>query len=345
MIQLNKLRIDLPRFSIQDIDLSIEKGEFFTLLGPTGAGKTLVLEAIMGLAPVSSGQIIVAGKDVTHLPPEKRGMGIVYQDYALFPHLTVLKNITYGLHYRKIDEQPTQKNLDRLIDQLNLSHLVDRSIHNLSGGEKQRVSLARALAVNPSVLLLDEPLSALDPNFREDIRQVLKKLHQELRITFLMVTHDFAEALFLGERMAIINLGKIEQIDPVSRVFQRPATPFVADFVGMKNIFPATFNKNRAIVDNLELCLQAPPEGRKRYVGIRAEDVSISKLRPSNNGLNVFKGRVSDIIDRGLYYEISVSTEEVVFRAMLTKSALFEIDPSETKGIYIAIPSSAIHVF
>jgi molybdate/tungstate transport system ATP-binding protein len=205
--------------------------------------------------------------------------------------------------------------------------------------------LARALAVNPSVLLLDEPLSALDPNFREDLRDVLKKLHQEVGITFLMVTHDFAEALFLGERTAILNLGKIEQIGPVSEVFQRPVTPFVAKFVGMKNVFPATFKDTKAVVDDLKLRLPGPPEGHKRYVAIRAEDIVITKEKLCGNANNLFSGKIIEVIDRGPYHEVSVRTSNVMLGAILTNSALFEMKLPEGKDVHIAIPSSAIHVF
>ncbi len=343
MIKIESLRIELPGFVLKDVELSIQDGEFFTLLGPTGAGKTLVLEAIAGVAPITSGRIWVKGRDITHLPPEQRGIGIVYQDYALFPHLSVLENITYGLRYHKADPQASKKWVRALIEQLGLQRLTKRSVRYLSGGEKQRVSLARALAVNPSVLLLDEPLSALDPNFREDIRDVLKKLHQEVKITFLMVTHDFADMLFLGQRTAILNRGKIEQIGSVSDVFERPATPFVADFLGMKNVFPATFEGTRAIVDGLELRLETPPGDHKSYVAIRSEDIIIRKDKISENGMSVIQGKIADINDRGLFHEVSVNTGKVVFRSTLSKRDLFSLNLSEKKDVYIAIRSSDIH--
>jgi len=345
MIEIESLRIVLSGFALQEIDLSIQDGEFFTLLGPTGAGKTLVLEAIAGVVPITSGRIRVKERDITDLAPEQRGIGIVYQDYALFPHLSVLENITYGLSYHRTDPQASKKWVEWLMERLGLQPLVHRSIYYLSGGEKQRVALARALAVNPSVLLLDEPLSALDPNFREEIRDVLKKLHEEVGITFLMVSHDFAEVLFLGQRTAILNRGRIEQIGPVSEVFQRPATPFVAEFVGMKNVFSATFEDAKAVVDDLELHLQGPPERDKRYVAIRSEDIVLSKEKLSRNGINIFQGKVLELADRGIYHEVSVRTGNVIFRAILTKSALFEMRLLEGKGVHIAIPSSAIHVF
>jgi molybdate/tungstate transport system ATP-binding protein len=345
MINIKSLRIELPGFTLQDINLSIEDGEFFTFLGPTGAGKTLVLEAIAGIVPITGGHILVKNKDITHLPPDQRGIGIVYQDYALFPHLSVLENITYGLRYHKEDQRKSGNRVKKLIAQLGLKALAQRSIQHLSGGEKQRVSLARALAVNPSVLLLDEPLSALDPNFREEIREVLKKLHERLETTFLMVTHDFAEAMFLGQRTAIINRGKIEQIGSVSEVFKKPSTPFVAQFVGMKNVFPASFNGAMAMVDGLELQIKSIPPDSKGYVAIRPENVLIRNDISFKKDMNVFKGKVLDVTNRGPYYEISARAGKVIFKAMLSKSDLFEIGLSETKSVNISIRQSDIHVF
>ncbi|MBW1700926.1 MAG: ABC transporter ATP-binding protein [Deltaproteobacteria bacterium] len=344
MIKIDSLRIELAGFTLQDIDLSIQDGEFFTLLGPTGAGKTLVLEAIAGVTPITSGRIWVKGRDITHLSPEQRGIGIVYQDYALFPHLSVLENITYGLRYHKADLQASRKWIKKLMAQLGLQALSQRSIRHLSGGEKQRVALARALAVNPSVLLLDEPLSALDPNFREEIREVLKKLHQRLETTFLMVTHDFAEALFLSERTAVLNRGNIEQVGRISEVFRHPATLFVAEFMGMKNIFPAIFKDTKALVENVGLDLEVPPGIHKGLLAIRPEDIIIRKKKFSGNGMNAFQGKVLDVIDRGPYNDVSVRIGDVIFSAMLGKNDLFELDLRNGKDVHISIPASAIHV-
>jgi len=344
MIRLESLRIELSGFTVQDIDLSIDDGEFFMLLGPTGAGKTLVLEAIAGILTITDGRIIVKDRDITGLSPEARGIGIVYQDYALFPHLCVLDNITYGLRYHRNDEGGSKKWVKWLMDQLGLKHLAERSVKNLSGGESQRVALARALAVNPSVLLLDEPLSALDPNFREEIREVLKQLHKEVGITFLMVTHDFAEALFLGERMAVIHQGKLEQTGPVIDVFQRPLTPFVAEFVGMKNIFPAVFEQGTAFIDELALEVEPAPTKGQGYVAIRPEDIVIKKEAVSDNGINLLKAEVLNVIQRGPYYEVSVKAGKMVFQSMLSKSDLIDMAITEARDIYLAIRMSDIHV-
>jgi len=345
MIEIKDLFIKFPGFALEDINLSIQDGEFFMLLGPTGAGKTLILEAIAGIVPITSGRILVKGKEITRLSPEHRGTSIVYQDYALFPHLSVLKNITYGLRYHKTDPKASKKRVIRLMEQLRLQSIAQRSIHNLSGGEKQRIALARALAVNASVLLLDEPLSALDPNFREDIRELLKRLHQEVETTFLMVTHDFAEAMFLGQRMAVLNYGKIDQIGPVREVFKKPATPFAAKFMGIKNVFHASFKDTTARVHDLELHLQSPPGENKRYVAIRPEDIMIGRNGAFGNDRNAFQSKVSGVTDRGPYYEVSARTDDVIFRVMLSKNDFLKLELQKGKDIHLSIRSSDIHVF
>ncbi len=345
MIEIDGLSMELSSFALYNINLSVRNGEFFTLLGPTGAGKTLILEAIAGVSPINGGCICLDGRDVTRLPPEKRGVGIVYQDYALFPHLSVKENVVYGLRYRKIDPEESSDWVDWLVERLGIRSLLNRFPPTLSGGEKQRVALARALAVRPSLLLLDEPLSALDPNFREEIRELLKKLHRELKITFLMVTHDFSEALFLSERSAIINNGRIEQVGPISDVFNKPSSPFVAEFVGMKNVFRAGFNGARALLDDLELHLSRPPDGHKDYIAIRPEDVLIGVESSSPDNANVFHGELCERIDRGLYLEVSIRRGNLLFKAVLTKRDLFERNLQEKTEVRVSIDPSAIHVF
>ena len=345
MIRIQSLRIDLPGFTVQDIDLDIREGEFFTFLGPTGAGKTVVLEAIAGMIPVTSGRIFINGRDMTRVPPEGRGIGIVYQDYALFPHLTVLENIRYGLRYHPSANDSSKMKVKDLMAQLGIESLAERAITHLSGGEKQRVALARALVVKPSVLLLDEPLSALDPNFREEIREVLKELNHSLNTTFLMVTHDFAEALFLSRRTAIIHQGRIEQTGPVMEVFRKPSTPFVADFVGMKNVFPAAFTDNRARVEDLELTMEESLPTDKGYVAIRPEDIVIQTKAPDGNSPNVFKGTVRQVMDKGPYHEIRAQAGRIFFKALLSKSDLIRMEIFPKKTVWIFISPQNIHGF
>ncbi|MBE9547245.1 MAG: ABC transporter ATP-binding protein [Proteobacteria bacterium] len=345
MIKTENLSVNLPGFGLHDINLSIEEGEFFVLMGPTGAGKTVLLEAMAGLIPVKSGRMIIGGKDIAKLPPEKRGISIVYQDYALFPHLTVMENIKYGLHFHRVDKSEEDKRLNRLLHELDLAHLEKRLPENLSGGELQRVALARALMVNPGILLLDEPLSALDPRFREEIRSGLKRLHQSSRVTFLMVTHDFADALSLAGRAAVMNNGRIEQTGSMEDIFQRPDSKFVADFVGMKNLLPAKFDGTKAIIDDLEIELGRTPVNSHGYIAIRPEDIVLSKDAFASSMRNSFRGTVSGIFDRGFYYEVHVRTGETTFKSLITKKSLFELEIQEGIEAFISFKSTAIHNF
>jgi len=343
MICIDQLTVRFPGFTLSDVSLRVEKGEFFTILGPTGAGKTLILESIAGLVPVSSGRVEVNGRDISRLAPEDRGVGIVYQDQALFPHLAVRENIRYGVRYHRQSLSDPEGRFDFLVDRLRLKHLLKRKVDNLSGGERQRVALARALAVDPKVLLLDEPLSALDPNFREDIREILKQLHAETGITVLMVTHDFTEAHFLAQRAAVLNGGRVEQIGSVRDVFLRPSTPFVAHFVGMKNVLPARINGGRADVEGIKLSVPAG-NGHTRHIAIRPENIHICP-EPSGTGEpNFFSGTVSRIINQGFYSDLEVDISGVTFRTVLTAGALMAGGVRKGKRLYLKILPEDIHL-
>jgi molybdate/tungstate transport system ATP-binding protein len=345
MIAIKGLDISLRDFHLFNIDLEIAQNEFFILMGPTGAGKTVLLEAIAGLVPVKNGRIYIGGKDVTVLPPDKRSISIVYQDYALFPHLTVMDNITYGLRFHKIDKEEGRERLAELLDVLNLSYLQHRLPANLSGGEKQRVSVARALMVEPKVLLLDEPLSALDPGFRDELRRTLKTLHRSSSITFLMVTHDFSEALSLGGRAAVMNNGKIEQIGEIEDIFKKPNSAFVADFVGMKNLFSAEFRGTKALVSTLQIELGGTPVNSHGYIAIRPEDVVISRQRFSSSMRNSFPATVTAIIDQGFYYEVRAQSRDITFASLITKSSLIDLKLQETSDVIISFKAASVHFF
>ncbi len=345
MIEIEGLKVSLGEFRLKDIDLVIDEGEFFVLMGPTGAGKSVLLEAIAGLTPVAGGTVRIGGRDMTRFSPEQRGIGIMYQDYALFPHLTVARNINYGLRYQKRKDS-SKALFGRLVDELGIGHLLKRFPDTLSGGEQQRVALARALMVEPKVILLDEPLSALDQGFREEIRLLLKKIHQTSKITFFMVTHDFSEALTLATKAAIMNGGAIVQTGTIRDIFQKPAGSFVANFVGMKNIFPVTFDGAEALVNgDVSIHTPHPRTNGTGHIAIRPEDIVISPVPLESSIRNSFSGTVNGIIDQGFLYEVHVGVHEMVFKALVTKGAAIDLGLDIGEEVTISFKSSAVHVF
>lgn len=344
MIEIEGLRVNLGEFHLRDINLSIGEGDFFVLMGPTGAGKTVLLEAIAGLTPVHGGTIRIGGRDMTRLSPEHRGIGIMYQDYALFPHLTITRNITYGLRYQKRGKS-SKELFSQLVDNLGIGHLLKRYPDTLSGGELQRVALARALMVQPKVILLDEPLSALDQSFREEIRLLLKKIHRESHITFFMVTHDFSEALTLATKAAIMNSGAIAQTGTIRDIFQKPSSSFVANFVGMKNIFPVIFNGTETRIGPLAIEVPQPHHNSAGHIAVRPEDIVIS-LKPFESSIrNSFPGTVFGIIDQGFLYEVHVRVQDVVFKSLVTKGAALDLGLDIGADVHISFKSSAVHIF
>ena len=223
--------------AVANLDLDVHAGEFFSMLGPSGSGKTTVLRLIAGFESASSGTISIESQDVTELAPFDRPVNTVFQDYALFPHMSIQDNVEYGLRTRKVTKPVRAKQALEAIDSVKLSHLAQRLPHQLSGGQRQRIALARALVLRPKVLLLDEPLGALDKQLREEMQVELKRIQREAGITFIFVTHDQEEAMRMSDRIAVFNEGSIEQIGTPQEVYERPQTKFVASFLGVSNIF------------------------------------------------------------------------------------------------------------
>ena len=228
---------------LHQLSLEVAEGEFVSLLGPSGCGKTTLLRMVAGLTAPDSGHVSLAGRVMDRLPPHRRNVGVVFQNYALFPHLSVADNIAFGLHARRRPKAEIAGQVRRSLDMIQLSHLADRSVSQLSGGQQQRVAMARALAVNPALILLDEPLSALDRKLRETMQVELRRLLRSLGMTAIFVTHDQEEALTLSDRIAVMNAGRIEQLDTPRTIYARPATPFVLDFVGLSTTLAGTVDR------------------------------------------------------------------------------------------------------
>lgn len=220
---------------VDNVNIDLAEGEFLSLLGPSGSGKTTILRMIAGLITLDQGKLILNGKETSSIPPNKRNLGMVFQQYALFPHLTVWENVAYGLKVKKVKGEALKESVERYLDLVGLKHLSARKPRELSGGQQQRVSLARALAVEPVVMLFDEPLSNLDVRLKEQMAREIRNLHRTLGFTAVYVTHDQNEALFLSDKIAVINKGKIEQIASPEEILSKPASSFVADFLGYTN--------------------------------------------------------------------------------------------------------------
>ena len=240
MLRIENLSVELGQFSLHSLSLDVPEGDYFFLIGPTGAGKTVLIECVAGLQKPAGGRIYINEAPVNDLPPEARGIGYVPQDYALFPHMDVAANIAYGLVERSLNKDAIDRKTEDIADLLQISHLLQRRPSTLSGGERQRVALARALVLDCKLLLLDEPFGALDQSTKQDLMPYLADIHQKMGLTVLHITHDFSEAFGLASRMGVINSGRLLQIGTVQDVFTRPVSRTIASFVGMANVWSLT---------------------------------------------------------------------------------------------------------
>jgi len=317
------------------------------ILGPTGAGKTILLEIIAGIYPPDKGKIYLNGRDITRLPPRKRNIGMVYQDYMLFPHLNVERNIRYGMRYKKADQEETSEKVNQLADLLGVSHLLHRYPGTLSGGEQQRVSIARALIMEPEVLLLDEPLSALDSETRRKLREELRRIHSFTNTTMIHVTHSFDEAFLLGSQMAIMNQGDIVQSGETSEVFRKPNCKFAAEFLGVSNVFHGTSVVENDIsyisVNGLKISSAAIRNGQV-YASIRPEDILVSLKPFESSARNCFEGKIQDISDTGTIVKITVDAG-VPFVAALTRRSLLDMELRPEMDVFLTFKAVDVHIF
>ena len=304
---------------LDNLSLNIKKNEFLTLLGPSGCGKTTTLKIIAGFENADSGELIFKNNDISTLPPYKRKVNTVFQKYALFPHMNIFDNIAFGLKLKKLPKDEIKNKVEEMLSLVALKGFEKRSVDSLSGGQQQRVAIARALINKPEILLLDEPLGALDLKLRKEMQIELKKIQQEVGITFVFVTHDQEEALTMSDTIIVMNKGIIQQMGTPQDIYNEPANAFVADFIGESNIL------NGTMIDNfkVEFCnktFECVDEGFEKMepidVVIRPEDI---KMVDADNGM--LKGTVTSQIFKGVHYEMIVSTEEFDFILHNTKCA------------------------
>lgn len=348
MIRIEDLSNDWKEFKINNVNLQIEDSEYFVILGPSGSGKTMLLELIAGMWSLDSGKIYIDNQDITMLPPEKRGIGFVYQDYMLFPHKTVFENIAFGLKVRKVAKEEIKTKVNEMMDLLRISHLADRLPRTLSGGEQQRTALARALIIYPKILLMDEPLSALDRKTRDELMQELKEIHRKFDVTLVHVTHNFDEALMLADRIAIMRNGEISQVGTSTEIFRHPADKFVADFVGAENIIEGIAKKDgeRLTVihtGNISIYSTEPKQGHV-HITVRPEDIILSTKKVETSARNVFEGQIKEIIDTGALIKLTIDVGDplVVF---LTRQSFLDMELNIGKSVWTYFKATAVHVF
>lgn len=303
--------------AVDNVSLSVNAGEFITLLGPSGCGKTTLLRLLAGFETPDEGAVLLDGEDVSHVPPYRRNVNQVFQSYALFPHMTVRENVGFGLRMQNVPGSEAVSRINEALATVSLSEQADKLPHQMSGGQRQRVALARAIVCRPKVLLLDEPLSALDAKLRYGMQLELKRLQRKLGLTFIFVTHDQEEALTMSDRIAIINQGRIEQLGKATEIYHRPRTPFAADFIGQANLLSASIilrNGTTATVrleTGLELivaCTDLPAGASKALVSIRPEKIHIGRA-PSMSE-NVFPARIEEEIFQGATDQLRLTTDQ-----------------------------------
>ena len=350
MIEIKDLSLRLGDFHLKDINLSVNEGEYFVVLGPTGAGKTVLMECLAGLHRIRRGEIWMGQREITHFTPEERNVGYVPQDYVLFPFLNVINNIAFGLERIGSSRDEIKERVHKLAELMGIYHLLHRDTRTLSGGEKQRVALARALAPSPGILLLDEPLGALDLRTAKYLRLELKRVHRELGLTTVHITHDLMEALEMADRVAVIQDGTVEQVAEPEEMLFYPEGESVADFIGAPNIFDCDYCRDLGQgimeVGCGGLKLTVPHEGGTIHkVAILPRHVYVSETRPPGLSVNGFQGSVTSIKSAGNTVRIWITVDGVNIMAEVPSYMFEEMDLAEGKEVFLILRMRRIRCY
>lgn len=358
MIDIRGLSARLGEFELRDVTFEVPDRAYGVVIGPAGSGKTSLLEAIAGIVPARAGEVRLDNRTVTTAPPDERGAGLVYQHGYLFPHLSVVENLRYGAR--------DEATVDELVRRLDIDPLRQRDVRSLSGGERQLVSLARALARRPRVLLLDEPFSALDPRRRGKTRREVRALHREWGFTALQVTHDFTEAGLLGDVAILLDAGRVLQFGPPEQVFRRPASPYIAEFLGAENVFAGTA---RVLAEKAPDWLEGDPSVLAHgnhaieftsgpltlytvgnagdgpcYAVVRSEEVVLSSAPQSTSARNEFRGRVVEVGTLGAFARVTIDIHGVPLVAAVTTRSVQEMQLREGSEVYATFKALGVHL-
>jgi ABC-type sugar transport system ATPase subunit len=350
MIEVKDLSLRLGDFHLKDINLSIRDGEYFVILGPTGAGKTVIMECVAGLHHVKKGGVYFNGADATHMVPEERNLGYVPQDYVLFPFLNVFNNIAFGLKQLKIPRSEIPQRVNELAEIVDISHLLNRDTHALSGGEKQRIALARALATSPRILLLDEPMGALDQRTARYLRLELRRVHQQLGLTTIHITHDLIEALEMADRVAVIQDGQVQQVTEPEKMLFFPAGEKVAEFIGSPNILDCDYCRDlgQGIMEigcgNLKLTVAHEGSDIKK-VAILPRHIYVSETRPPGLSVNGFQGFITSMESTGNTVKIWIDVAGQGLMSEIPSYIFEEMDLDVGKEVFLILRMRRIRVY
>lgn len=342
MIELQQISKQLGNFRLNSINLKIEQGDYYILLGKSGAGKSILLELIAGLLTPDSGRILIDGKDFTTTPIRQRPVGMVFQDFALFPHLTVEKNLLFPLRNLKKKHHEAQAKIQELAELMNITPLLKRYPDTLSGGEKQRVALARTLGMDPKILLLDEPLSAIDSHLKDELITLLRRINR-MGITILQVTHHFEEAVSLADKVAVINNGTIIQSGTSKEVFHNPKSSFLARLTGIKNFYRATpDSSNSSLAENKVRIFHYKPRAEQEgYLMFRSEDVLLSEEEPHTSMRNNFRGTVVEMTSGPEGFQVLVDIG-IKVTASITNKSVEELHIAPGQKLWVGFKSTAV---
>lgn len=341
---LNKVSKKLGSFQLTDIDLQISEGTYYVLLGRSGSGKTQLLELVAGLNRPDSGEIWLDGENITTKKLQKRGIGLVFQDYAIFPNMTVFQNIAYSLNAGRTDKKIVKERVEKVAAELNISHLLGRNTHHLSGGELQRVALARTLITSPRLLLLDEPMASIDASLKDDIKRLFRRLNYQ-GLTIIHVTHDYREAVNLASRVGVIHNGRIIQEGQPDEVFRTPVNKFVARYSGIRNFFRVEFRNEdgswKALSRNhLVISLGGDAYPSEGMLILRSDDIKISGKEPGISAENCFRGVIKEILPSEFGMEIEVDAGEI-FYVDVSADTFREHPLKEASDIWISFSPDA----
>jgi molybdate/tungstate transport system ATP-binding protein len=345
MLKLTDINRRLGDFALMDINLQIPEGQYYVLLGRSGSGKTQLLEMIAGMEHPDSGTITLDNEDITRKKIQHRKVGIVFQDYAVFPHMTVYGNIAYPLKARKENKKVISEKVKKAASEMNIKHLLERTTEKLSGGELQRVALARTLITSPRLLLLDEPLSSLDASLKDDMKRLLRNLNKAGQ-TIIHVTHDYSDAISLAKRVGVIHNGRIIQEGSVDEVFRNPTSRFVARYAGIRNFFRVEITRDNGILKgvtkhNVEFKLEGEITGNDVLLIIKSDSIILNKEKPGRGENNLIEGRIMEIIPSESGMEITIDAGDL-FYMNIGESVFEKLMLVENEHVWMSIPSKDI---